>query len=183
MSARLHILGICGSLRAGSLNTALLRNAQAMLPADASLLIADLSGIPLFNQDLEHAPPEAVQTFKAQIASADALLFAVPEYNYSLSGVLKNAIDWASRPPEAQPFAGKPAAVMSAGGRFGGVRAQAHFRQIAAGLGMFVLPKPELLIPQAKQKFNPAGELVDPEVCDQLRAFVEAFMRWISRWR
>jgi chromate reductase len=183
MSAHLHILGISGSLRAGSLNTALLRNAQAMLPAHVSLSLADLSGIPLFNQDLEHAPPEAVQTLKAQIAGADALLFAVPEYNYSLSGVLKNAIDWVSRPPEAQPFAGKPAAVMSAGGRFGGVRAQAHFRQIAAGLEMLVMPKPELLIPQAKQKFNSAGELIDPEACDQLRAFIEAFMHWIKRLR
>jgi chromate reductase len=183
MSAHLRILGISGSLRAGSLNTALLRNAQSMLPADASLVIADLSGIPLYNQDYEHVLPEAVQMLKAQVAGADALLFAVPEYNYSLPGVLKNAIDWASRPPETQPFARKPAAVMSAGGRFGGVRAQAHFRQIAAGLEMFVMPKPELLIPQAKQKFSPAGELTDPETCEQLRAFVEAFVGWAGRWR
>ncbi len=183
MSDHLRILGISGSLRAGSLNTALLRNVQAMLPAQASLQIADLSGIPLFNQDHENPLPAAVEVLKSQIASADALLFAVPEYNYSLSGVLKNAMDWVSRPPETQPFAGKPAAVMSAGGRFGGVRAQAHFRQIAAGLDMFVLPKPELMIPQAKQKFNAAGELTDAETCDQLRAFVEAFVRWIKRWR
>lgn len=108
MSAHLHILGISGSLRAGSLNTALLRNAQAMLPAHVSLSLADLSGIPLFNQDLEHAPPEAVQTLKAQITGADALLFAVPEYNYSLSGVLKNAIDWVSRPPEASHSQASP---------------------------------------------------------------------------
>jgi chromate reductase len=183
MSDQLRVLGISGSLRVGSLNTALLRNVQAMLPAHVSLQIADLSGIPLFNQDHEHSPPAAVQALKSQIASADALLFAVPEYNYSLSGVLKNAIDWVSRPPETQPFAGKPAAVMSAGGRFGGVRAQAHFRQIAAGLDMFVMPKPELMIPQAKQKFNAAGELIDAEACDQLRAFVEAFIGWIARWR
>ncbi|GIV84769.1 MAG: NAD(P)H-dependent FMN reductase [Candidatus Roseilinea sp.] len=178
-----HILGISGSLRRGSFNTALLRNAQAMLPADASLEIADLSGIPLFNQDHEHAPPEAVRTFKAKIAGADALLFAVPEYNYSLPGVLKNAIDWASRPYADQPFSGKPAAIIGAGGRFGTVRAQLHFRQIAGYLNLLMLPRPELMIPLAHQKFDADGALTDPEARDQLREVLNALVAWARRLR
>lgn len=183
MAAHIRILGISGSLRAGSLNTALLRNAQAMLPQDASLEIADLSGIPLFNQDHEHDPPAAVHEFKAKISGADALLFAVPEYNYSIPGVLKNAIDWASRPVATQPFNNKPAAIAGAGGRFGTVRAQLHFRQIATYLNMQLLQKPELMIPLAHQKFDANGVLTDQETRDQLRALVDALVAWARRWR
>lgn len=181
MAMHIHILGISGSLRRGSFNTALLRNAQAMLPEGASLEIADLSGIPLFNQDDEHEPPEAVRALKAKIAGADALLFAVPEYNHSIPGVLKNAIDWASRPAADQPFSGKPAAVMGAGGRFGAVRAQLHFRQIAACLNMLLLPKPELMVPSAQQKFDADGALTDPEARDQLKALVDALVAWARK--
>lgn len=183
MAAHVHILGISGSLRRGSFNTALLRNAQAMLPADASLEIADLSGIPLFNQDHEREPPEAVRAFKAKIAAADALLFAVPEYNYSIPGVLKNAIDWASRPYNEQPFNGKPAAIMGAGGRFGTVRAQLHFRQIAGYLNLLVLPRPELMVPLAHQKFDADGVLTDQDARDQLKALVNALVEWTRRLR
>ncbi|MCS6849482.1 MAG: NAD(P)H-dependent oxidoreductase [Anaerolineae bacterium] len=181
MAAHIHILGISGSLRRGSFNTALLRNAQAMLPEDVSLEIADLSGIPLFNQDHEHEPPEAVRAFKAKIAGADALLFAVPEYNYSIPGVLKNAIDWASRPYNEQPFNGKPAAIMGAGGRFGTVRAQLHFRQIASYLNLLVLPRPELMVPLAHQKFDADGVLTDQDARDQLKAVVNALVEWTRR--
>lgn len=182
-SAHIHILGISGSLRRGSFNTALLRNAQALLPEGASLEIADLSGIPLFNQDDEQTLPEAVRAFTAKIADADALLFAVPEYNYSLPGVLKNALDWASRPATGQPLSGKPAAIMGAGGRFGTARAQLHFRQIATSLNLQLLQKPELMIPLASQKFDADGTLTDQEARDQLRALVGALVQWARRLR
>ncbi len=181
MSAHVHILGISGSLRKGSFNTALLRNAQALLPENASLDITDLSGIPLFNQDHEHDPPDAVRAFKASIAGADALLFAVPEYNYSIPGVLKNAIDWASRPYTEQPFNGKPAAIMGAGGRFGTVRAQLHFRQIAGYLNLLVLPRPELMVPLAHEKFDADGRLTDQATRDGLRALLNALVEWTCR--
>lgn len=177
----IHILGISGSLRAGSFNTALLRNAQALLPDHTSLEIADLSGIPLFNQDHEHEPPQAVQVFKARIAASDALLFAVPEYNYSIPGVLKNALDWASRPYATQPFNGKPAAIMGAGGRFGTVRAQLHFRQIAAYFNLLVLPRPELMVPLAHEKFDAEGRLTDQATRDQLQVLVSALVGWARR--
>lgn len=178
MTAHVHIVGISGSLRAGSFNTALLRNAQSMLPEGASLEVADLSGIPLFNQDLERDLPEAVREFKAKVAGADAVLFAVPEYNYSIPGVLKNALDWASRPMDAQPFNGKPGAIMGAGGRFGTVRAQLHFRQIAMYLNLQLLQKPELMIPLAHQKFDAAGVLTDQDARDGLRALLNALVAW-----
>jgi chromate reductase len=177
----IHILGISGSLRAASFSTALLWNARELLPENVSLEIADLSGIPLFNQDLENEPPEDVRDFKARIAGADAVLFAVPEYNYSIPGVLKNAIDWASRPYATQPFSGKPGAIMGAGGRFGTVRAQLHFRQIATYLNLQLLQKPELMIPLAQQKFDADGRLTDQDARDGLRALLNALAAWARR--
>lgn len=180
-NAHVHILGISGSLRRQSFNTALLRNASDMLPEDSSFAIAEISGVPLFNQDDETAPPEAVREFKARIAGADALLFAVPEYNYSIPGVLKNALDWASRPYNEQPFNGKPAAIMGAGGRFGTVRAQLHFRQIAGYLNLLLLPRPELMVPLAHEKFDADGRLTDQASRDGLRALLNALVEWTRR--
>src|SRR5829696_4571521 len=129
-SGRISVLGICGSLRQGSYNMAALRTAIALKPADMNVTIADISQIPLYNEDVrEKGFPPPVETLRRQIKEADALLFACPEYNYSMSGVLKNAIDWASRPPD-QPFAGKPVGIIGASpGRLGSARAQYHLRQ------------------------------------------------------
>ena len=134
---KLHILGFAGSLRTGSYNRALLRAAAGVVPEDASLETFDLGGVPPFNQDLENQPPDAVREFKARIRAADALLIVTPEYNYSIPGVLKNAIDWASRPHGDNAFDGKPVALMSAStGMLGGARAQYHLRQTFVTLNM-----------------------------------------------
>jgi chromate reductase len=184
MTTPVHILGISGSLRKASLNTALLRAAGELLPEDTRLTIADISEIPLFDDDVLRAgPPEAVLRFKSEIASADALLFGVPEYNYSISGVLKNAIDWASRPLDSTPLAGKPASMVGSGGRFGTVRAQAHLRAILGGLNTLVLPKPEFLLPLGAQKFDGEGRLTDEEARDALHKQVAALVAWTRRLR
>ncbi len=124
-AGNISVLGICGSLRRGSYNMATLRTAIAVKPANVSVTVADISAIPLYDEDVRaQGFPAAVETLRRQIAAADALLFACPEYNYSMSGVLKNAIDWASRPPD-QPFAGKPCAIIgAAAGMAGSARAQ-----------------------------------------------------------
>lgn len=140
MEKKVKILGFVGSLRKGSFNRALMRTAIELAPEGAELEVFDLEGIPPFNQDLENQPPQQVKEFKAKIRNADALLIASPEYNYSIPGVLKNAIDWASRPHGYNAFEGKPVAVMSASiGRLGGARAQYHLRQSFVYLNMHPL--------------------------------------------
>ena len=126
----LQILGICGSLRKGSFNRMTLHAAQQLVPADAKMEILGIESIPIFNQDDEKNPPPVVLDFKRRIKAADAMLFATPEYNYGMSGALKNAIDWASRPHGDNAWNDKPAAIMSAAsGALGGVRAQNRLRQ------------------------------------------------------
>ncbi len=136
-----HILGFSGSLRQASINSGLLRAAQTVLPVDMTLEIYDLTPIPLFCQDLvdQGNVPVPVQAFKARLAAADGLLMATPEYNYSIPGVLKNAIDWASRPVADSPLNGKPLAIMGAGGAMGTSRAQYHLRQVAVYTNMLPL--------------------------------------------
>src|ERR1700686_3470048 len=138
----MNILGISGSLRKGSFNTAALRSARDLAPEGVAIETADLTEIPLYNEDVRaQGYPPAVERFREQIRAADALLFATPEYNLSLSGVLKNAIDWASRPPD-QPFGGKPAAIMGAGaGMAGTARAQYDLRRSCVFLDMHPLNK------------------------------------------
>ncbi|HUO88039.1 MAG TPA: NAD(P)H-dependent oxidoreductase [Rhizomicrobium sp.] len=158
----LTILGIAGSLRRGSHNRALLRAAQSLAPEGTRLEIADIDGIPLFNQDLERQPPAAVVDLKARIRAADAILFATPEYNHSIPGVLKNAIDWASRPYGDSAWAGKPAAVMGASsGASGTMRAQAHLRQIFVTLDMPAVNQPQVAIANAAATFDADGNLTD----------------------
>jgi chromate reductase len=162
MADELNILGFAGSLRKGSYNMALLRAAKDLLPPGTGLEIFDLEGIPAFNQDLEKSAPEKVREFKAKIRAADALLIATPEYNYSVSGVLKNAIDWASRPYGDNAFEGKPVAVMSASvGMLGGARAQYHLRQIFVFLDMHPINRPEVMMPFATDKVNSDGVVTD----------------------
>ncbi len=153
MTSPIRVLGFSGSLRKGLYNTALLRAASELLPEGMTLGIFDLSPIPLYNGDVEVAgAPESVQNFKARIAAADALLIATPEYNYSIPGVLKNAIDWASRPPKDSPLNGKPLAMMGAGGLLGTVRAQMHLRDILLHNNVLVLNKPEVYVARAAEK-------------------------------
>lgn len=160
MSEPILILGIAGSLRSQSYNKAVLRAARELLPADTTLDIFDLGGIPPFNQDQELAPPAPVVELKRRIRAADAILFATPEYNYSMPGVLKNAIDWASRPYGDSAWDGKPVALVSASvGMFGGVRAQYHLRQCFVFLNMDAVLQPELAIADAASKFDSQGKL------------------------
>lgn len=181
MTEPIRILAFAGSLRQRSWNRGLARAAQELAPDGVRVDVFDLAPIPLFNQDLEMDPPEAVKRFKQAITASDAVLVATPEYNYGVPGVLKNALDWASRPAREQPFAGKPVAVMSAGGRFGGVRAQLQLRQIGHGMGMLMLSRPELIVEKAGEKFDGDGKLTDPAVRDQVRALLEALAAWAQR--
>lgn len=156
------ILGIVGSLRKDSYNRFALKAAQELVPDGAVLSLVELHGIPVFNQDTEMALPAAVLEFKRWILAADAILFATPEYNYSVSGVLKNAIDWASRPYGESAWTGKPAAMMGAStGNLGTARAQYHLRQILVTLDMPVVNQPEVMIGNAAQRFDQDGRLTD----------------------
>ncbi|MBS1131712.1 MAG: dehydrogenase (quinone):NADPH-dependent reductase [Proteobacteria bacterium] len=160
--ATLNILGIVGSLRKDSYNGFALKAAQELLPEDVTLDIADLQGIPVFNQDEEMAPPAAVLEFKQKIIAADAILFATPEYNYSLPGGLKNAIDWASRPYGQSAWQGKTAAIMGVSiGNFGTARAQYDLRKILVALDMPVVVQPEVMIGNAAERFDQDGRLTD----------------------
>ena len=182
MSTPVHILGISGSLRKGSFHTALLRNAAELLPPDVTLEIADISGVPLYNGDLEvDGGPEPVRALRAQIAEANALLLAVPEYNYSFSAAIKNALDWASRPES--PLNGKPVAFMSTGGQLGGARAQLQLRQVAVYTNMLPLNRPEVIIPRGWEKFDAEGRLTDEAARVSIQAQLEALAAWTRRLR
>jgi chromate reductase len=162
MPESLKILGIAGSLRVQSYNRAALRAAQALAPAGLTLDAFELDDIPPYNQDEERKPPQKVVDLKARIRAADAVLLATPEYNYSIPGVLKNAIDWASRPYGDNAWDGKPVAIMSASiGLFGGMRAQYHLRQCFVFLNMDAVLQPEVAIGNAPQKFDAQGDLTD----------------------
>lgn len=162
MADTIKILGISGSLRKQSFNTATLRAAQSLVPEGATIEIFDIGGIPIYNQDDETNPPQRVTEFKRAIRDADAILLVTPEYNYSIPGPLKNAIDWASRPYGDSAWNGKPVAVMSASvGIFGGARAQYHLRQSFVFLNMIAVPQPEVAIPGAANNFDANMNLTD----------------------
>jgi chromate reductase len=176
------ILGFAGSLRSDSYNKALLHAAAELLPRDAILDIFDLQGIPPFNQDLETQMPRIVKEFKAKIKAADALLIATPEHNYSIPGVLKNAIDWASRPYGDNSFQGKPVAVMSASiGMLGGARAQYHLRQTFVFLDMYPVNKPEVMVPFANQKIDEKGRVTDEATRKFIKELLEALITWTKK--
>ncbi len=160
--SKLDVLAISGSLRKGSLNAALLRAAQEEAAADVAIEIYDYSDVPLYNGDVEAAGmPASVLRFKERILKADAILLAVPEYNYSFPGVLKNAIDWASRPYGKSAWAGKPVAMLSTGGGLGASRGQYQLRQVLVSQGMWVLHAPEVFVANAATKFDATGRLTD----------------------
>jgi chromate reductase len=178
-ASAITVLGMSGALRKGSHNTAALRAAGELLPEGMTLETVDLRPIPIYDDDVRLAGyPPVVQQFRDRIKAADAILFVTPEYNYSVSGVLKNAIDWASRPPD-QPFNWKPCAIISASGSLlGGVRAQYHLRHICVSLNCFALNAPQVYITEAPKKFDADGRLTDPgarEVIRQLMAELKSF--------
>src|ERR1035437_4250267 len=162
MDKAITVLGICGSLRKLSMNRGLLRAARQLAPEGVAVETFDLLGIPPYNQDDEATPPPIVTEFKARIRAADAILFATPEYNYSIPGVLKNAIDWASRPYGDSAWAGKPAAIMGASpGMQGTARAQYHLRQCFVFLDVHTVNQPEAMISLAGQRCDAEGNLTD----------------------
>jgi chromate reductase len=179
MANSLRFFGMSGSLRKNSYNTAALHAAKELLPPDVTLDIFDLSAIPLYNEDLrEQGFPESAQQLRDGIAAADAVLIATPEYNYSVSGVLKNAVDWASRPPD-QPFNGKPIAIMGASpGMLGTARAQYHLRQSFVFLNGMVLNQPEVMISMANTKFDAQGKLTD----EKTREFIQKLLASLAQW-
>lgn len=182
MEKRISIFGFAGSLRKGSYNKAILRAAQELLPQNADLTLFDLEGIPPFNQDLENNPPDKVIEFKAKIKAADALLIATPEANYSIPGVLKNAIDWASRPYIDNAFKEKPLAIMGATiGMLGTSRAQYHLRQCCVFLNMHPLNQPEVMVPFAQDKIDNAGKLTDETARKKIGELLIALVAWTNR--
>ena len=180
MSTSLRILGVSGSLRRASLNTALLRAAIELAPDGVRIESFDIRPIPLFDGDVEaQGLPAPVQAFREAIRAADGLLIATPEYNNSVPGVLKNAVDWASRGKD-QPFPGKPVAIMGASpGGFGTVRSQMAWQPVMRTLGSRVMPQPEVLVSRADKLVGPDGALADAATRDKLRAFLAAFADWI----
>jgi len=179
----IRVAGLVGSLRQGSYNRALLRAAMALQPEGMEITDVDLRSLPLFDGDLEQAGEnDEIRAFKARIAAADALLFVTPEYNYSIPGVLKNAIDWGSRPSGQGPLRQKPVAIMGcAAGAAGTRRAQLHLRSICAALDLWDLKKPEITLGGAAALFDAEGTLTDDETREQIRVFLEGFQGWIRR--
>jgi chromate reductase len=179
MNTPLIILGIAGSLRKQSFNRSALRTAQTLVPEGAKLEIFELDGIPVFNQDEEKQPPERVTRLKSQIRAADAILLATPEYNYSVPGVLKNAIDWASRPYGDSAWTGKPVAIMgSSVGPTGTARAQYHLRQMFVFLNMYPVNQPEVMIGSATQKFDGEVNLIDETSKELIRKLLQNLVQW-----
>ena len=180
----IHIVGISGSLRERSYNSAALKAAGELLPEGVTLERVGIGDLPLYNDDLRlQGYPPSVQHLRERLAAADGVLLVTPEYNYSVPGVLKNAIDWASRPPD-QPFNGKPVAIMGASpGMLGSARAQYHLRQMLVFLNAYALNRPEVMIAQAASKFDDAGTLIDAPTREFLKTFLAAFADWIRRMR
>ena len=179
------LLGFAGSLRKGSYNRALLHAAIEAAPPEVSVMTTEIGDIPLYNTDLDtDSPPNPVRRFKEQIASADGLLIATPEYNYSIPGGLKNALDWASRPAASSVLKGKPIGIMGAsGGRFGTVRAQLALRQVFLFTESHVMLKPEMLLPNATQYFDDDGTLDDDDTRERLVRYMSALANWTRRMR
>jgi len=172
------IIGIAGSLRAGSYNMALLRAAAELISPETTLEIASIREIPLYDADVEaRGMPQAVTALSAKVKDADALLIATPEYNFSFPGVLKNVIDWLSRPPLDAVFVRKPLAIMGAGGRLGSARAQYHLRQVCGCLSMLPVPRPEIFIASAWEKFDD-GRLTDQAAVKQVEELLAALAEW-----
>ncbi len=182
MSKPIRILGIAGSLRRESYNRAALRAAAELVPEGTSLETFELDNIPGFSQDEEQNPPAKVVELKRLVREADSILFVTPEYNYSVPGVLKNAIDWASRPYGDSAWNGKPAAIMGASvGTIGTARAQYHLRQMMVFLNMFPINQPEVMIGNAAERFDAEGNLTDDATKEFIRQLLQNLAEWTKR--
>ena len=177
----MKLLGLAGSIRKGSHNRALLAAVGECLPEGATLTIFDrLAELPTFDPDLT-ADPEPVVAWKDALRAVDGLVIATPEYNYSVPGVLKNAIDWASRPPPTSPLRGKPVGIVSAAaGMSGGMRAQYHLRQILVFTDSPALLQPEVFVAKPSERFVD-GKLTDEPTREHLRRFGIALVDWVGR--
>ena len=182
MAEAISVLGFAGSLRQGSFNRAALRAAAELAPAEMRLESFDIAPIPVYNEDVKQQGfPPPVQEFREKIRAADALLIVTPEYNYSIPGVLKNAIDWASRPPD-QPFEGKPIAIMGASpGRLGSARSQYHLRQCFVFLNALIMNRPEVMIAGAPQMFDEQLRLTDQPTRDMISKLLGSLVDWTRR--
>jgi len=177
------ILGIAGSLRNGSFNKSILREALVLVPENVELEIFDIEGIPSFNQDIVNSPPERIIDLKAKVRSADAILFATPEYNFSVPGVLKNVIDWVSRANGENAWQGKPVAIMSAStGLIGGERAQLHLRQCFVYLDMRAVNRPEVIVTLAGQKIDQNGHLTDEHTREKIKELLVALVELTKKF-
>jgi len=183
-SRPIRVVGISGSLRAASYNTAALKAAIALAPEGMTIETAEIGDLPHYNDDVRlQGYPAEVQRFRDQLTAADAVLFVTPEYNYSIPGVLKNAIDWASRAP-SQPFDGKPVAIMGASmGVLGTARAQYQLRQMLVFLNAFPVNKPEVMIGTAQNRFDEAGRLTDEATAGFIRDLLASLATWTNRLR
>ena len=181
----MKIVAFAGSLRKGSFNKSLLRAAKEDAPEGMEIEIFDLAAIPLFNADLEaEGDPERVTEFKEAIKKADGILIATPEYNHGMTGVIKNAIDWASRPAKDAPIAGKPAGILGASpGRTGTVRSQEQLRQSLKSVNVHCMALPEFLLPRAREKFDEKGKLIDDSTRNHLKKYMESFAGWVEKLR
>lgn len=181
----LTITGIAGSLRAASYNRALLRAAAEVAPDGMRIAIFDLADVPLYNGDVEAGgDPPGVAAMKAAIAQADGVLFATPEYNHGVPGVMKNAVDWASRPPRKAALGGKPVGLIGASpGMTGTARGQSQLRQAFEFTDSFCMPQPELLVYRAHEKFGEDGTLTDEATRAYLGKYLTAFALWVERFR
>jgi len=181
----MRIVAFAGSLRRASYNRGLIRAATEVAPAGVAIEILDLGAIPLFNQDIEDAgEPVSVVSFKCALAEADALLVATPEYNHGVPGVLKNALDWASRPRETSPLKDKAVGVFGASpGRGSTARAQAQLRETFVFTGACVMPQPELLVSSAAHLFDRDGNVTDAALRGSIHDLVGALRDWTVRIR
>ncbi|HWU84563.1 MAG TPA: NAD(P)H-dependent oxidoreductase [Rhodocyclaceae bacterium] len=177
----LKVLGICGSLRPESCNMGMLRYARDNAPAGMQIEIADLREVPFFVRNEDKTP--AVVSLLKQFETAEAFVFACPEYNYSIAPALKNALDWASRAEDNYMLAGKPGMVFGAGGGMGTSRAQLHLRQVTSALNIHMLNKPEVFANAFGDSFDANGNLVDPKIQGNLVKQLAAFQAWAAQIR
>jgi chromate reductase, NAD(P)H dehydrogenase (quinone) len=178
----MKILGISGSGRKRSYNWGLLEAAKELLPDNTTLEIFDVSQFPLYSQDRERDQPSEVRLFKQKLRDSDAILFATPEHNYTVTAVLKNAIEWGNRPAGDNSWNGKPAAIVSASsGPRGGVRSQLHLRQILVDLNIYPINQPQLLLGRAQEAFDSDHKLKDPQTRETLKMILQALASWTKK--
>jgi chromate reductase len=177
----IRVLGIAGSLRRASFNRALLAAAVELAPERMQIDIFDLAEVPLYNADVEaEGDPDPVARLKQAIRAADAVLMATPEYNHGVPAVMKNAVDWTSRPPASAPLARKPVGIIGASpGMTGSARGQSQLRQAFEFTNSFCMPQPELLVFRAHEKFDREGKLIDEATSRYLLRYLEAFLAWV----